>query len=267
MRIAALLTCFNRREKTLQCLRKLAAQVLPEDVSLEVFLVDDGSKDNTSEEVRKEFPNVKIESGDGSLYWCGGMRMAWKAAAAGDPDFYLMANDDTLLDDHAVSELLEIASAADARVIAVAAIRDSERGLATYGGIRGRKGLIPPSGRAEPCDTFNGNAVLVPRAVFREAGMLHDAYTHGMGDFDYGYQAGRRGIQILQSPDFLGTCPRNPMEGSWRDRSLGRMARLRILASPKGLPFREWLVFNRRNSGWMWPVKTLSPYIRVLLGL
>lgn len=266
MRIAALLTCFNRREKTLQCLRRLAAQELPAGVSLEVFLVDDGSKDGTAEAVREEFPSVTVLRGDGSLYWCGGMRMAWKTAAESDPDYYLLANDDTLLDETALSKLLEIAPTPGARIIAVAAIRDPESGEATYGGIRSASGLLPPTGSPEPCDTFNGNAVLIPRAVFRATGMLHDAYTHGMGDFDYGYQTSRRGIRVMQSAGFLGTCSRNPIAGSWRDRKLSRIQRLRILRSPKGLPFREWLAFNRRNSGWKWPIKTISPYIRVLLG-
>jgi hypothetical protein len=51
------------------------------------------------------------------------------------------------------------------------------------------------------------------------------------------------------------------------DRSLGRAERLRRLRSKKGLPFIEWMTFNRRNTGWSWPFKTISPYVRVLLGL
>ncbi len=266
MRIAALLTCFNRREKTLQCLRTLAAQDLPAGVSLEVFLVDDGSKDGTAEAVPAEFPRVTVIRGDGSLYWCGGMRMAWKVAAESDPDFYLLANDDTLLDKGALGSLLDITCTPDDRIIAVAAIRDTESEQAIYGGIRAASGLRPPTGKPEHCDTFNGNAVLIPRAVYEEMGMLHHAYTHGMGDFDYGYQASRRGIRVIQSAEFIGTCSRNPLAGSWRDRNLGRMERLRILRSPKGLPFMEWLAFNRRNYGWLWPMRTISPYIRVLLG-
>ncbi|MFM2199534.1 MAG: hypothetical protein RLZZ505_2966 [Verrucomicrobiota bacterium] len=267
MRIAVLLTCHNRREKTLQCLRSLAAQTLPDGMHLETWLVDDGSKDGTQEAVLGEFPDTHVVRGDGSLYWCGGMRAAWREAAPSEPDFYLLLNDDTLLLPHALAGLLGITSSPRDRVIAVAAIRDPDRDEGTYGGIRIASGLVAATGDKEVCDTFNGNAVMIPDAVFRELGMLHDAYTHGMGDFDYGYQATRRGIKVMQSAEFLGECPRNPMEGSWRDRSLGRKKRLRILSSPKGLPFREWMTFNRRNAGWRWPLKTISPYVRVVLGL
>ena len=45
MRLAALLTCHNRREQTLVCLRALRACTLPAGCDLAVYLVDDGSRD------------------------------------------------------------------------------------------------------------------------------------------------------------------------------------------------------------------------------
>lgn len=265
--IAALLTCFNRREKTLECLRRLTTQKLPAGIRIEVFLVDDGSTDGTSNAVSCEYPAVHILRGDGSLYWCGGMRLAWREAAVMDPDYYLLANDDTLLDGTSLASLLAIAQTPASRVIAVASIRDPDSGVPSYGGIRDVNGLVPATGEAEHCDTFNGNAVLVPRQVYLEIGMLHPAYTHGMGDFDYGLTARRNGIDVIQTPLSVGTCARNPVEGTWRDKSLSRRARWRMLHSPKGLPFREWMIYNRRNSGWMWPLRTITPSIRVIMGL
>jgi len=266
VRIAALITCFNRRETTLTCLRGLASQNLPGNVSVETVLVDDGSKDGTRDAVLKEFPDTRVISGDGSLYWCGGMRKAWSEAAVSKPDFYLLLNDDTLLHQDALEGLLRITSSPEDRIIAVAAIQDPLSGEATYGGVRKSGGLVAASGREEICETFNANAVLVSNAVFRELGMFHDAYTHGMGDFDYGYAATRRGIKVIQSPDFLGKCERNDLAGTWRDRSLSLGVRWKQLRGPKGLPFSEWMTFNRRNAGWSWPIRTVSPYVKVLLG-
>ncbi len=266
MRIAALLTCFNRREKTLECLRRLHAQTLPDGVVIETVLVDDGSKDGTKEAVLKEFPATTVLTGDGSLYWCGGMRLAWKTAATSDPDFYLLANDDTMLDSGAVHSLLQIAMTPGNRIIAVASIRDPDTAIPTYGGVLQHGGLVHPCGKPAACDTFNGNAVLIPRQVFREMGMLHRSYTHGMGDYDYGLNARRRGIAVIQTPGSIGTCPRNSDQGTWRDRTLPRTRRLDLLLSPKGLPLKEWMTYNRRNSGWLWPLRTISPYVRVLLG-
>lgn len=265
-RIAVLITCFNRRESTLACLERLYGQELPANHELITVLVDDGSKDGTGDAVRESFPQVEILKGDGNLYWCGGMRVAWAHAAKSDPDYYLLLNDDTLIEKNAISELLGLCQSPESRTIAVASIVDPNTYRASYGGVAKGTGLAIPDGQPTSCATFNANCVIVTRAVYREMGMLHSVYSHAMGDTDYGFHASKRGIEILSSGSFLGTCELNIGRDVWRDRSLDRRARFKALQSPKGLPFREWMEFNRRNSGWKWPYYTVSPILRILLG-
>ena len=89
-RIAVLITCFNRREKTLQCLRLISSQKTRPNIETNVFIVDGGSSDGTPEAIQKAFPKVKVKVEEG-LYWAGGMREAWKMAAdEGDYDYYLL---------------------------------------------------------------------------------------------------------------------------------------------------------------------------------
>jgi len=264
MIISVLLTCFNRREHTLECLRSMARQN-PCGATLHYYLVDDGSTDGTAETVAREFPDVRILQGDGSLYWCGGMRLAWQTAVGSDPDYYLLLNDDTHLYPTALATLLDITKSPESEIIAVGAICDAETGIFTYGGIRRFKGSISPTGKEEICDTFHANCVIIPRAVYLKIGTLHHRYTHGMGDFDYGLQATMRGMKVIQSAEFIGTCSSNPVTGTWRDRNLSRRARWCLLNSKKTLPFLEWMEFNRRNSGIKWPLYTISPWIQILL--
>jgi GT2 family glycosyltransferase len=264
MTLQIMITCHNRREITLNCLRRLAMQTAC-GAELRYVVVDDGSLDGTAEAITKEFPAVRILKGDGSLYWCGGMRMAWAEAAKDDPDYYLLLNDDTELFPEAFKELLQIAPSRDSMVIAVAAICDPITGKQNYGGHR-RNGPVATSGKPEICETFNANCVLVPRAVYRKQGMLYCGFTHGMGDFDYGFQATKKGIAVIQTGAPVGTCKTNPKEGTWGDRSLPRLRRLQLLESPKGLPFKEWFVFIVRNNGWRSPYYIFSPIIRILLG-
>ena len=106
--IAVLLTCYNRREKTLNCLKSLFNCQLPENHTLVVYLVDDDSSDGTSKAVRNDFPKVNVISGNGNLFWNKGMRLAWETASqTNDYDFYLWLNDDTILDNNAIFQLLE----------------------------------------------------------------------------------------------------------------------------------------------------------------
>ena len=59
--IAVILTCFNRKKKTVQCLRHLFAAANQyntghtgrEEVHLSIFLTDDGCTDGTADAVRE----------------------------------------------------------------------------------------------------------------------------------------------------------------------------------------------------------------------
>ena len=50
------MTSYNRKAKTLQSISKLYLQNDINNINLEIFLVDDASKDGTSNFVKKNFP-------------------------------------------------------------------------------------------------------------------------------------------------------------------------------------------------------------------
>jgi GT2 family glycosyltransferase len=260
--VAVLITCYNRALKTCNCLQALFTQELDSNILLKVFLVDDASSDGTSQQVQHKFPQVHLIQGSGNLYWCGGMRLAWSVAAKSDPDFYLLLNDDTHLLPNALPSLLSLVPSPLTKAIAVGAISDPETGKKSYGVVSRAKATSPAR-----INTFNGNCVLIPRSVYQDLGSFHSAYTHGMGDHDYGYAAARKGIPIFETKHFIGRCPLDHTEKTWRDRSLSVSTRLRLLNSPKGLPFREWFIFCKRNYGVSWPIKFLGPTIRIFLGI
>jgi GT2 family glycosyltransferase len=122
IRIAVLITCFNRQQKTLDCLHQLAAQLsfsLPapkdpaaaESVQLTVYLLDNGD-DGTYEAVAATFPWVRLSRGHAELYWTSGMRLVWQqaladATAQAPYQFYLWLNDDVALAPDAVYRLLD----------------------------------------------------------------------------------------------------------------------------------------------------------------
>ena len=94
--VAVIITVFNRKESTLNCLQTLKRQDILDSCKITVYLTDDGCTDGTPEAVRTEFPKVRIVQGDGTLFWNRGMYTAWETAAKEkDYDFYLWLNDDT----------------------------------------------------------------------------------------------------------------------------------------------------------------------------
>lgn len=266
MRIAVLLTCHNRRATTLDCLAALSMQCLPDDTRLTVYLVDDGSTDGTATSIGERFPEVRVVRGDGSLYWCGGMRRAWSEAMAGDYDGYLWLNDDTRLLPTAVATLLmscEEASSLGRPGIVVGSTCDPDDGRLTYGGYRGLR-RVEPSDEMQACDTMNGNIVLVPRGVCKAMGNLSPEFRHNSADQDYGLSARKAGFEIWVAPGLLGQCRRNLGE-RWADPKVPFRQRWRSLQSPKGQPLRETYIFCRRHNGWRWPLDILKLCCRVLL--
>ena len=65
--------------------------------------MDDASTDGTSDAVRQTYPQVKIFSGDGNLFWNGGMWGVFSEAMKDEPDYYLWLNDDTIIYPETVS--------------------------------------------------------------------------------------------------------------------------------------------------------------------
>ena len=106
--LAVLITCHNRRDTTLSCLKALYQQ----DVIIDVFLVDDGSSDGTTEAINSYYPDVNVIEGNGNLYWGGGMRLAFAEAMKHSYSYYLWLNDDTLLEPQAINNLLDIRQSA-----------------------------------------------------------------------------------------------------------------------------------------------------------
>ena len=273
-RIAALMTCFNRRKQTLRCLEQLLAQVKQVPFELSVILVDDGSTDGTADAVEAAYPGVTLVRGSGDLYWNQGMRLAIAHASRREFDAYLWLNDDTMLYPHAIACLLGTAQQLEAEnvtAIVTGSTCDESNGGRSYGGFRwserwGRQlvPVVPSSNQAVLCDTMNGNCTLIPRRVAEAVGNLDPAFQHSLGDMDYGFRARALGFAVYVAPGYVGTCSDNSPQGTWRDRNAGFRKRWRHLNSPKGSPFSEWSLYCHRHLGAWWPLYTISPYLKTL---
>ena len=274
-KLAALLTCHNRRQQTLECLQRLFAQTSADKYDLHVILVDDGSTDGTSDAVKDRYPEVEIMQADGSLYWNRGMHLAFEHAMRIGFDAYLWLNDDTMLNEQAIQQLLQTRLPGNhEEVIVVGAVCDPISGRSTYGGARYIDPIfrpflcevVVPNGQPQEVDVMNGNVVLVPDSIARKLGNLDPVFEHAMGDTDYAMRARKLGIRLLITSNYVGCCVRNNCEGTHLDRTLLFWERLRQLFSRKGLPLRSWFVMCWRHGGLLWPIHFIWSYVRIIAG-
>ena len=249
--LAILLTCHNRREKTLTCLEILFNVSIPNEHAIDVFLVDDGSSDGTSEAVSEQFPKTCLIHGDGNLFWNRGMYLAWETAAKiKDYDFYLWLNDDTTIDPKALIILLQTSKAFQHEAIVVgttSAIQNHS--WITYGG-RKREGLLlTPTDRPVFCDYFNGNLVLFPKYVYQKIGTNDPFFRHALGDFDYGLRAAKANIKSVVAPGVLGQCDKHEALLTWCNPEKTFKQRWKAFRSPLGQNPEEFFVFEKRHRG------------------
>jgi GT2 family glycosyltransferase len=271
--LAIIMTCYNRRDITLNCLRTLYQETTPFDV----YLTDDGSSDGTTLAIKAEFPDVEILQGDGNLFWGGGMRLAFAEAIKNQYSYYLWLNDDTFLEPNTLGNLLKIHQSltqqGHANSILVGTTRDPITGRATYGGaIKSKKWysnkfeFLEPSSVLQKCDAMFGNCVLIPNSVVAKVGNIDSAFIHSLGDLDYALRARKSACEIWIAPGYVGSCSKNSIRNSWADTELHLLERLKKVTQIKGFPLKPWTVFCMRHSGPFWLLYWFLPYIRAIIG-
>ena len=249
-KIAVLMTCHNRKQVTLACLERVR-YLQPH---AEVYCVDDASNDGTAEAIKEKFPKVHVIAGNGHLFWCRGMNLAWKTAKREyDYDFYIWLNDDLLLYDHAFEELMSCCHENDDYAIISGLVQGEKTKKAVYGGYDDKHKIIEPTGAMRPIGNLNGNFVAVPQKVFKEIGFFDDYYIHDIGDVDYGLMGQGRGIPVLTTKSFIGSTDEGLKTKSHRIRKegVGLVARFKRLYSPLGCPPHIHYHFFVKNYGYL----------------
>lgn len=272
--IVIVMTCFNRKKSTVNCIKKLHEGNINNEYHY--IVVDDNSTDGTREAVAAlGYADVELVQGDGSLFWNGGMHKGIREAVFryGQSGYILLINDDVDFEPGILDRMAEYAKGREKqdgeKIVLVGATRD-DKGNLSYGGILYRKGLnydmIGPDQPETECSTFNANCTLIPMEAMVKAGNVDPYYKHSMGDFDLGFTIGKNGTRIFVYPEYVGQCNDNPKEGTWMDPSLGIRRRIRLKESKKGLPFKDWFHFLYKNFGLGTAcVRSVTPYIKILL--
>jgi GT2 family glycosyltransferase len=266
--ISVLITCHNRREKTLKCLSKLFLQNgLNADFYLKVFLVDDASTDGTSNAVTQHFPEVRIIEGNGKLFWNRGMHLAWQVAKKeSNPDYYLWLNDDTYLKPDCLQQMMLISSETKKKAAIVGSTYSKELNRISYGGNSKEGRLLIPNGHLQAAYSFNGNVVLIPKYICKKVGILDPIFQHSIGDFEYALRIRKNNLESFITKDYVGYCDGSDNLPSWCSSNISLFKRIKNLYSPLGNsnPY-YYFIFKRRYFGIVIALKhMITIHLRVL---
>lgn len=235
LNIAVIITCYNRKNKTIACLTHLFEACnsynsfhTESPIILSIYLTDDACTDGTPEAVKNccKSYDLHIIPGDGQCYWAGGMRLAWKEALKKRNKwaFYLLLNDDTLVTDNVFEELLNTHQYA-IKTFGFSGIYSGitcdiyDKQKVTYGGELFANGKLTESKKVSSAlfpqivNQTNANILLVPKEIVDKFGIFDDGFIHGGADYDYSLRIGRKGFPVLVTSNICGKCKNDHLSG------------------------------------------------------
>lgn len=271
LNIATIITCFNRKDKTIACLKHLYEACTLYNVKhqtatfeITVFLTDDGCTDGTADAIKAEFKdkNIHIIKGNGQCYWAGGMRLAWKEALkASTPwNYYLLINDDTMVLPNVFEKLINthnyvLETTGSIGIYSGITCDINDETKITYGGgvfKSGSKGdsySATPSNSPQKIDLTNANILLIPKEVVEKIGIFHEGYIHGSADYDYSMTAQRYNIPTFTTSHVCGKCEFDHINGKAEIDKLISMSfkeRKKYIMYPTHSD-KDYLLFIKRN--------------------
>ena len=172
-----------------------------------IWVVDNGSQDESVEQIQREGPNVRLLESDHNLGFAAGNNLAVRQALIdGQTDYFLLLNNDAILAEDGLSQLLDTAEQYKAGIVG-SILRDPPPTLALQSaGGRNMAWHIDthidkiPSATPYPVDYVPGTAILIHADVFKTVGLLDETYFISGEIADFCLRAKRCGVRMLIDP-------------------------------------------------------------------
>jgi GT2 family glycosyltransferase len=225
-RLTIIIPVHNRKEYTSQCLSSLRKQTFKE---YSIIVIDDGSTDGTKEMLALEYPEVRVLTGDGNLWWTRATNYGVKFALKNRADYILTLNNDTIAKEDFLEKMIYWAEQIPHALLGACAF-DAVTKEPLYGGERinwltaGYTKLLDIivmenwKGLHEVTH-FPGRGLLIPAEVFRKIGMFEERiFPQSAADEDFTMKAIRAGYPVYCNFDAkIGIYPKESGDSALRD--------------------------------------------------
>ncbi len=204
---------FNQTEVTCQMLESVRRQDFQD---IEVIVVDNCSKESCAATVRARFPEVRVIESSKNLGFAGGNNLAVREARG---DYFFFVNNDTELPSGCLKKLVELAErtpgfgAASPKILYFPEENSKANNTIQYAGttpvspLTARNRTIghgePDHGQyavATPTAYVHGAAMLVPRSVCEQAGLMDEDFFLYYEELDWAERIRRAGFSIWVEP-------------------------------------------------------------------
>jgi GT2 family glycosyltransferase len=195
-KVSAVVLSWNGREDTLACLRSLEGE------DIDVIVVDNASVDGIAEAIR----GAEVIRNERNIGYAGGMNVGIRRALERGADAVLLLNNDVEVEPGAISALAAAVDGVGA-VCPVIVFADSPDRVwyagARFDPTRGYNGrhLTDRPDSVTETERICGAAVLIPRNVLEEVGLLDEDLFAYHEDADWSLRAREQGLRLVVTPD------------------------------------------------------------------
>jgi len=209
--VAVIIPVHNRREVTLQCLKRLQ-NIKHDNFNYHVIVIDDGSNDGTTEAVANNFPSVTILNGNGNLWWAGGINVGLRHAQANKFDFIYSLNDDVAIQEDTLQKLYSFAVDNLGAHTSVAVDPDNgkicDSGYIISGFLRKMrpvmKGILYNNAinHITKVDAISSMSTLIPISIVNNVGYYDETnFPHNYSDIDYSIRIKFKSYDLFVNPN------------------------------------------------------------------
>ena len=250
--VAVVVLNWNGGDDILNCLTSVSDST---HKAIQIVVVDNGSTDGSSDEIRKRFTQVHFIDNSENLGFAKGSNQGMEWALDRGIEYTLLLNGDARLHPTAIHELMIAASQANDSVVACPKMYlGSSDPLAeklwfTYGTVKIWAGLFqnPAFNQVDspawslPCDMeyASGCCMLIPARILREVGMFDESFFAYCEDIDLSLRIRKAGFRLRYVPSA------HLWHGSQRPTNRARSASYRYLSTRNNL----WVV--RKHGSWL----------------
>jgi GT2 family glycosyltransferase len=202
---------WNGKEDTLECLASVRQIAYS---NFEVVVVDNGSDDGSPETIASLFPQVTLIKTGKNLGYAGGNNVGLRHALASGAQYFLLLNNDTIVDANILTAFVEASAAmADSGILSAKIYYHSEPRKLWYAGVRLEKPLrVVHVGQGQIDDETRygsiveteyacGCALFAQTDIVRKVGFLDEQYFLVYEEVDWCYRAKSSGYKSFVVPN------------------------------------------------------------------
>lgn len=205
-KVHVVIATWNRWDDLNECLESLLKS---DYMALTIWVIDNGSIDETVPRLRQHFPTIRLIQNTTNLGFGPANNQGIKAALKAGADYVMLLNNDTTIDSDTISGLVHAAEERLPAVVAPPIYRYEEPEQLWFGGMRfhwniyfvklGKQWGLDYTQPLE-VDFVTGCAMMIPREIWQQVGCFDEAFFMYYEDVDLCYRIQQKGYSIWYIP-------------------------------------------------------------------